>query len=197
MGGNPLQQTKLTTGVTVEGRIEVICGGMFAGKTEEFIKRINRARIARRKVQVFKPAIDTRYTDDGVVDHNGNGITAVPVTSAAVLTDLVRQDTDVVGLDEAQFFDATIVDIIDVMANEGKRVIVAGLDQDWRGRPFGPMPELLAVADDVTKLHAICVICGNRASKSFRIVKTQDTVRVGGKDAYEARCRPCYAQAVL
>lgn len=177
------------------GSIEVICGGMFAGKSEELIRRLRRARIAKRRVQVFKPSKDKRYSNNKVVDHNGSDVACVPVNLAYDIWAATEPSTDVVGVDEAQFFDSQIVDIVTKLANRGARVIVAGLDQDWMGQPFGSMPQLLAIADDVTKLHAVCVSCGSEATKSFRKATETDTVRVGGHEAYEALCRDCYLAA--
>jgi thymidine kinase len=180
------------------GWIEVICGSMFSGKTEELIRRVRRAQIARQEVQVFKPAIDTRYTRQGVTSHNGLEVEAVPVEGVAQLRALVDPDATVVALDEAQFFDDDVVTLCQELANRGVRVIVAGLDMDFRGEPFGPMPTLMAVAERVDKFQAICVVCGGPASRSQRLIDGQPAayddpvVLVGASEVYEARCRGCH-----
>lgn len=171
------------------GWVEVICGCMFSGKTEELIRRITRAQIARQKLQVFKPAIDTRYGVEFVASHNSNKINSVPVKSAHEILELLEDSTRIVGIDEAQFFDSAVVDVVERLANRGIRVIVAGLDMDYRGRPFGPMPQLLSIAEQVTKLSAICVVCGAPATRSQRVSQSDETVLVGAHDSYEARCR--------
>lgn len=177
------------------GRIEVICGSMFSGKTEELIRRMKRAEFARQSVEIFKPAIDTRYDEENVVSHEGNSIHSTPVdTSANIL--LLGSDTDVVGIDEAQFFDANLVNVCNELANRGTRVIVAGLDLDFKGIPFGPMPALCAVADEVTKVHAICVRCGALAYVSHRIVDEEKRVLLGEQTVYEPLCRSCYQKAL-
>ena len=173
------------------GWIEVICGSMFSGKTEELLRRLNRAYIARQKVEIFKPAIDTRYHVQNVVSHNANSIRSTPVQFANDIL-LLAGDCDVVGLDEAQFFDDDIIDISNKLANTGKRVIIAGLDMDFSGRPFGSMPGLIAIAEYVTKVHAICVKCGDIANYSYRKVVNEHKVMLGAKDTYEARCRRCF-----
>ncbi|NJC26694.1 thymidine kinase [Neolewinella antarctica] len=173
------------------GWLEVICGSMFSGKTEELIRRIKRARIAGQHVEIFKPAIDTRYGEAEVVSHDSNSLAAIPVTNTKQLLDLPK-DVTVIGLDEAQFFDATVVDHVQILASQGRRVIIAGLDMDFRGQPFGPMCSLLAVAEYITKVHAICSHCGNLATHSYRLVQDENTVVLGEKEAYEARCRRCY-----
>ncbi|WP_247232745.1 thymidine kinase [Telluribacter sp. SYSU D00476] len=173
------------------GWIEVICGSMFSGKTEELIRRLNRAKIARQKVEIFKPAVDTRYHDEDIVSHNENSIPSTPVQIASEVL-LLAGNCDVVGLDEAQFFDNSIVDICTKLADSGKRVIIAGLDMDFQGRPFGCMPNLMAIAEYVTKVHAICVICGDVASHSYRLSPSQQRVLLGETDHYEARCRRCF-----
>lgn len=178
------------------GWIEVICGSMFSGKTEELIRRLKRVKIAQLKVEIFKPAIDIRYSEDAVVSHDSTVITSTPVQTAQHIL-LLSQDADVVGIDEAQFFDPEIVNVCEILAGKGIRVIVAGLDMDFRGQPFGPMPNLLAVADFVTKLHAICVRCGGIANRSYRIGKNDAQVMLGEKDEYEARCRTCYEERDL
>lgn len=177
------------------GRIEVICGSMFSGKTEELIRRLKRAEFARQSVEIFKPAIDTRYDESDVVSHEGNSIPSTPVdTSANIL--LLASDTDVVGIDEAQFFDENLVGVCNQLANRGTRVIVAGLDLDFKGVPFGPMPALCAVADEVTKVHAICVRCGALAYVSHRIVDEDKRVLLGEQTIYEPLCRSCYQKAL-
>lgn len=173
------------------GWIEVICGSMFSGKTEELIRRLKRAKIANQKVEIFKPKIDTRYDERKVVSHDENSILAIPIESAHRLLDLT-EGISVVGVDEAQFFDAELPDVCQALALRGKRVIIAGLDMDYKGRPFGPMPNLLAVAEYITKVHAICQHCGNLATHSYRLASNDSTVVLGEKDVYEARCRTCY-----
>jgi thymidine kinase len=175
------------------GWIEVICGCMFSGKTEELIRRLNRALIARQKVEIFKPIIDTRYHVEKIVSHNEREIRSTPVNFASDIL-LLAGDCEVVGIDEAQFFDDAIVDVCNSLANHGKRVIVAGLDMDYEGKPFGPMPQLLAVAEFVTKVHAICAQTGELASYSFRLNENNARVMLGEKDAYEARCRQSFFQ---
>jgi len=177
------------------GQIEVICGSMFSGKTEELIRRVRRASIARQKVQVFKPDIDDRYNIQRVTSHNGQDFGAIPVRDSAALLARVEPDTTVVAIDEAQFFDHGIVRVTNHLANNGVRVIIAGLDMDFRGEPFGPMPALLCRADEVQKLHAICMVCGENASRTQRLVNGQPAryddpiILVGASVAYEARCR--------
>ena len=186
--------TDYTSGELIRrGRVEVICGSMFSGKTEELIRRIRRAQFAHQRVVIFKPAIDTRYSEADVVSHQGNAITSQPVDSSASIL-LMGDDADVVGIDEAQFFDAGIVDVCNQLAQRGVRVIVAGLDLDFRGIPFGPMPNLCAIADDVTKVHAICMRCGALAYVSHRIVAGEKQVMLGEKAEYEPLCRECYRQ---
>ena len=173
------------------GRIEVVCGSMFSGKTEELIRRMKRAKFAKQRVEIFKPALDTRYSDNDVVSHDQNAIPSTPVeTSSSIL--LLSSDIEVVGIDEAQFLDMGVVDVCNELANRGVRVIVAGLDMDFRGVPFGPMPALCAIADDVTKVHAICVRCGNLAYVSHRLVHNEKQVLLGEKMEYEPLCRECY-----
>jgi len=176
------------------GRVEVICGSMFSGKTEELIRRMKRAKLARQKVEIFKPAIDVRYSEEDVVSHQGNAIPSTPVESAASIL-LMGSDADVLGIDEAQFFDEQIVDVCNDLANRGIRVIVAGLDLDFKGKPFGPMPQLCAIADEVSKVHAICVRCGALAYVSHRIVAGDRQVMLGETHEYEPLCRQCYAEA--
>ncbi|HLO39069.1 MAG TPA: thymidine kinase [Lacibacter sp.] len=173
------------------GWIEVICGSMFSGKTEELIRRLKRARIANLKVEIFKPAVDTRYDVQNIVSHDETLIQSTPVVSSLNIL-LMSEDVDVVGIDEAQFFDANIVEVCEKLAQKGIRVIVAGLDMDFRGKPFGPMPELLAIADYITKVHAICMQCGNIASYSYRKIQSDAQVLLGEKNEYEPRCRNCY-----
>ncbi len=177
------------------GRIEVICGSMFSGKTEELIRRLKRARIARQRVEIFKPSIDTRYSDDDVVSHDSNSVSSTPVDSARSIL-LLSSEAEVIGIDEAQFFDESLVEVCTQLADSGKRVIVAGLDMDFQGIPFGPMPALCAVAEEVTKVHAICVRCGNLAYVSHRIVADKERVLLGEQDQYEPLCRCCYNKAV-
>lgn len=172
------------------GWIEVICGSMFSGKTEELIRRLKRARIANLKVEIFKPAIDTRYDETQVVSHDANSIQSTPIENSQTIL-LLAQDVDVVGIDEAQFFDNEITTVCETLALRGTRVIVAGLDMDYLGRPFGQMPQLLAIADFITKLHAICVRCGNLANVSYRKTTEGGQVLLGEKETYEPRCRKC------
>ena len=180
------------------GWIEVICGSMFSGKTEELIRRLRRAVIARQKVQVFKPALDDRYVVEKVASHNGLHWEAIPVESAGAISDVIDPDTTVVAIDEAQFFDWTIADTCSRLADQGVRVIVAGLDMDFRGEPFGPMPLLMAQAERVDKLQAICVVCGSPASRTQRLIDGQPAwhddpvIMVGASEVYEARCRHCH-----
>ena len=173
------------------GRIEVICGSMFSGKTEELIRRMKRAQFAHQRVIIFKPSLDTRYSEREVVSHEGNAIPSTPIDSPASIL-LMGDDADVVGIDEAQFFDAGLVDVCQQLAQRGVRVIVAGLDLDFRCQPFGPMPALCAVADDVLKVHAICVRCGALAYVSHRKVADSRQVLLGEKMEYEPLCRECY-----
>ena len=177
------------------GRIEVICGSMFSGKTEDLIRRMKRAKFARQKVEIFKPAIDTRYSDEEVVSHDSNHIMSTPIESSASIL-LLATDVDVVGIDEAQFFDNELTKVCEELARRGTRVIVAGLDMDFRCQPFGPMPSLMAVADEVTKVHAICVRCGNLAYVSHRLVSNDKQVLLGEKMEYEPLCRECYYKAL-
>lgn len=173
------------------GRIEVICGSMFSGKTEELIRRLKRAKFARQRVEIYKPAIDTRYSDENVVSHDANSIPSTPVDSARSIL-MLASGAQVVGIDEAQFFDDALPEVCNELANAGKRVIIAGLDMDYRGEPFGPMPALMAIAEDVTKVHAICVRCGNLAYVSHRIVDGDSRVLLGEKEEYEPICRNCF-----
>ena len=177
------------------GRIEVICGSMFSGKTEELIRRLKRAKFARQRVEIYKPAINIRYSEEDVVSHDSNSISSTPIESSASIL-LFSSDIDVVGIDEAQFFDKGLVDVCSKLADSGVRVIIAGLDMDYKGVPFGPMPDLCAIADEVTKVHAICVKCGQLAYISHRIVKNDKRVLLGEKDEYEPLCRECYNKAL-
>lgn len=177
------------------GRIEVICGSMFSGKTEELIRRLKRAKFARQRVEIFKPTIDTRYSEEEVVSHDSNTISSTPIDSSASIL-LFTSEIDVVGIDEAQFFDDGLIDVCNQLAANGIRVIVAGLDMDFKGVPFGPIPALCAIADEVTKVHAICVKCGNLAYASHRTVKNEKRVLLGEQSEYEPLCRTCYNQAV-
>jgi thymidine kinase len=174
------------------GSIEIIAGSMFSGKTEELIRRVKRALFARQRVQAFKPRIDNRYDVTRIVSHGAIAIDAVAVGSSESLLRRVEPGTQVIAIDEAQFFDRGIVGVCELLANEGRRILVAGLDQDYLGRPFAPMPELMAIAEEVTKVRAVCTVCGRTASRSQRIVAQSATVLVGGADAYEARCRSCF-----
>jgi thymidine kinase len=174
-----------------KGQIEVICGSMFSGKTEELIRRLTRARLAKQQVEIFKPSVDTRYHDTHVVSHNETSIRSTPVSFAGDIL-LLSGTCDVVGIDEAQFFDEEIVRVVQLLANQGKRVILAGLDMDFEGKPFDPMPKLMAVAEYVTKVHAICMQCGDLAAFSYRLSAATEKVMLGEKDSYEARCRKCF-----
>jgi thymidine kinase len=174
------------------GSIEVVCGPMFSGKTEELIRRVKRAQIAKQRVQIFKPAIDTRYDKEDVVSHSSQAIKSEPVESAVDILIRLKDSTRVVAIDEVQFFDDAIITVVTKLAARGYRVICAGLDLDYRAQPFGPMPRLLALADDVLKIQAICTVCGAPATRSQRLSKSKDTVLLGETDAYEARCRGHY-----
>jgi thymidine kinase len=178
------------------GYIEVIVGSMFSGKTEELIRRLKRAKIANQKVEIFKPKIDTRYSDEEVVSHNATSIPSTPVDSSGNIL-LLCNDVDVVGIDEAQFFDNGIVDVCNRLANNGIRVIVAGLDMDYLGKPFGPIPAIMATAEYVTKVHAICVRCGNLAQHSHRVSGGSKLVQLGEKDSYKPLCRKCFNEAMV
>lgn len=181
------------------GWIEVICGSMFSGKSEELIRRVRRVQIAKKKVQVFKPTIDNRYTVQYIYSHNGTKVEAINITKPKEIFESIEPDTEVIAIDEVQFYDDDIVSICQELANQGKRVIIAGLDQDFRGEPFGPIPKLLAVAEYIDKLQAICMICGNIASRTQRLVNGQPakysdpTILIGAKESYEARCRKCHS----
>lgn len=181
-----------------DGWIEVICGSMFSGKSEELIRRVHRVQIAKKKVQVFKPTIDTRYSIQYIYSHNGTKIEAINISNSKELLEKTEPDTEVIAIDEAQFYDKGIVTICQKLADQGRRVIVAGLDQDFRGEPFGPIPELLAVAEYIDKLQAICMICGSPASRTQRLVNSKPAkysdpiILIGAKETYEARCRKCH-----
>ena len=176
------------------GCIEVICGSMFSGKTEELIRRLKRAQFANQKIAIFKPTIDNRYSDVDVVSHDLHSITSTPVDAPVKMLG-IADDVQVVGVDEAQFFDDSIVEVVQTLANRGVRVIIAGLDTDFLGKPFGPMPSLMAIAEDVQKVHAICVKCGNLANHSHRLSASTNLVELGEKDVYEPLCRQCYNAA--
>ena len=175
------------------GRIEGICGSMFSGKTEELIRRLKRARFANQRVEIFKPLVDVRYSQEEVVSHDSHSIPSTPVDSAESIL-LLAHNVDVVAIDEAQFFDMNLVRVCQVMANNGIRVIVAGLDMDFQGNPFGPMPDLMAVAEHISKVHAICVRCGDPAQYSHRLSESKRLVELGEKDVYEPLCRHCFNQ---
>ena len=177
------------------GSVEVICGSMFSGKTEELIRRLRRAQFAGQKIAIFKPKVDVRYSEDNVVSHD---LKSVPSTAISNPTEIFLMDSDVrvVGIDEAQFFDDTLIKVVQTLANRGVRVIVAGLDTDYLGQPFGPMPAIMAIAEEVQKVHAICVKCGNLANHSHRLTKDQNLVVLGEKDVYEPLCRDCYNKAI-
>src|SRR6476659_4093024 len=174
------------------GWIEVITGSMFSGKSEELIRRLRRAQIARRKVQIFKPRVDNRYADDHIISHSEMRIPSVNLSSSRELLDQVLPDTEVVGIDEGQFFDGELPAVCSALADQGKRVIVAGLDQDYLGKPFEPMPQLLSIAEYITKTLAICMVCGAPANHTQRLVASHERVVVGGQGTYEARCRHCF-----
>lgn len=178
-----------------KGAIEVICGSMFSGKTEELIRRLKRARIARQKVEIFKPAVDKRYHETNVVSHDANYIPSTPVPSSNQIL-LLSTDVDVIGIDEAQFFDDELPFVCNKLANNGLRVIVAGLDMDFLGKPFGPIPQLMAIADYVTKVHAVCMNCGELAHFSYRTVKDSSLIVLGEKETYVPLCRSCYNEAL-
>ena len=177
------------------GRIEVVCGSMFSGKTEELIRRMKRAKFAKQRVEIFKPTVDTRYSDEDVVSHDQNAIHSTPIDASGAIV-LLASDIDVVGIDEAQFLDEGLVDVCNELANRGVRVIIAGLDMDYKGVPFGPIPALCAIADEVTKVHAICVRCGALAYVSHRLVNNDHRVLLGEKEEYEPLCRDCYQKAL-
>jgi thymidine kinase len=178
-----------------KGWLEMICGSMFSGKSEELIRRVRRAQLAKQQVCVFKPIIDNRYSEGEVVSHNGTSITCKPISTSREILDFVKKETEVVAIDEVQFFDEGIIDVVSFLANQGHRVIAAGLDQDFRGEPFGPVPKLMAIAEIVTKLHAVCSICGSPASRTQRLINGKPAsyhdpvILVGAAETYEARCR--------
>jgi thymidine kinase len=174
------------------GHLEVICGPMFSGKTEELIRRIRRSQIARQKIQIFKPTIDTRYSTASVVSHSAQSVSSVAVSDPKDILQLVKDHTRVVAIDEVQFFDDAIIDVVEKLTNRGLRVICAGLDLDYLAKPFGPMGELLAMADTVTKIQAVCTVCGGPATRTQRIVNSKEQVLLGELEAYEARCRMHY-----
>jgi len=178
-----------------KGWIEIICGSMFSGKTEELIRRLRRAQFANQQVEIFKPVLDTRYHDSEIVSHDANSIASTPVEHAQNIL-LLANPVEVVGIDEAQFFDQSLVEVCQQLALQGSRVIVAGLDMDYLGKPFGPMPALMAVAEYVTKVHAICMVCGDLASHSYRKIDDSNKVLLGEKDSYEPRCRSCFEQDI-
>ncbi|MCK7607681.1 thymidine kinase [Geobacillus stearothermophilus] len=181
--------------MTQSGWLEVICGSMFSGKSEELIRRIRRAQFAKQEVKVFKPTIDNRYREDAVVSHNGNSVIAIPVATPAEMFRYISAATDVVAIDEVQFFSDDIIDVVQTLADRGYRVIAAGLDQDFRGEPFGPVPALMAIAESVTKLQAVCTVCGSPASRTQRLINgapasyDDPVILVGASEAYEPRCR--------
>lgn len=178
-----------------KGSIEVICGSMFSGKTEELIRRLKRAKFAKMKVEIFKPSVDTRYHEEMVVSHDETAIHSTPVPSSSNIL-LLAGDVEVVGIDEAQFFDDELVNVCNQLANQGIRVIVAGLDMDYLGKPFGPIPQLMAVAEYVTKVHAICMKCGDLANHSHRITENNNLVLLGETDSYEPLCRTCFQKSI-
>lgn len=178
-----------------KGWIEVVCGSMFSGKTEELIRRLTRAKIAHQNVEIFKPTLDNRYNETEVVSHNSNSIQSTPVMASVNIL-LMSGEANVIGIDEAQFFDDELVNVCQTLTEQGKRIIVAGLDMDYLGKPFGPVPQLMAVADYVTKLHAICMSCGDVATHSFRKVNVDNLVMLGESDTYEARCRTCFNEGM-
>ena len=184
---------KSSNGNKRTGWIEVICGSMFSGKTEELIRRLNRAKIAQQRIEIFKPEIDKRYDDEKIISHDENSINSTPVQSASQIL-LLANEIDVVGIDEAQFFDDELANVCNYLADNGVRVIVAGLDMDYLRKPFGPIPALLASAEYVTKVHAICMRCGNLAQYSHRTVKDDHLVLLGEKDNYEPLCRSCFLE---
>jgi thymidine kinase len=186
--------TEINSAPKKTGWIEVVCGSMFSGKTEELIRRLRRAQIANQSVEIFKPSVDVRYSEFKLVSHNQNSIPSTPVGSAQEILSLAKK-VDVVGIDEAQFFDAGVIEVARDLANKGTRVIVAGLDMDFRGEPFGPMPAMIAVAEFVTKVHAICQRCGSLANYSYRLKREAAQIVLGEKDVYEPRCRRCFYQA--
>ena len=181
--------------VKKSGCIEVICGSMFSGKTEELIRRLKRAQFANQKIEIFKPAVDTRYSDMDVVSHDLHSIPCTPIKDAEMMLD-AKEETQVIGIDEAQFFSEKLIAVAQELADRGKRVIIAGLDTDYMGKPFGPIPGLMAIAEDVQKVHAICVKCGNLANHSHRLTKSHKLEVLGEKDVYEPLCRQCFNEAL-
>lgn len=177
------------------GSIEVICGSMFSGKTEELIRRLRRAQFANQIIRIYKPCIDIRYSEDKVVSHDLHSIESTPIQNPSQMLECLENGVQVVGIDEAQFFDLTLVDVATKLADKGIRVVIAGLDMDYLGKPFGPMPALMAIAEDVQKVHAICVKCGSPAQHSHRLSKNDDLVVLGEKDVYEPLCRHCFNEA--
>ena len=177
-----------------KGWIEVVCGSMFSGKTEELIRRLKRAEFAKQKVEIFKPAVDTRYNEEEVVSHDANAIRSTPVPASSNIL-LLAEGVEVVGIDEAQFFDMGLVAVCNQLADQGSRVIIAGLDMDYTGKPFGPIPNLMATAEYVTKVHAICMQCGDLANHSHRFEGSDSLVQLGEQDSYEPLCRACFAEA--
>lgn len=178
------------------GSIEVICGSMFSGKTEELIRRLRRAQFAKQKLRIYKPCIDVRYSEDKVVSHDAHSIESTPIQNPSQMLECLKDGTQVVGVDEAQFFDDSLVEVATTLADSGIRVVIAGLDMDFTGKPFGPMPALMAIAEDVQKVHAICVKCGSPAQHSHRLNKNDDLVVLGEKDVYEPLCRHCFNEAI-
>ena len=178
------------------GWIEVICGSMFSGKTEELIRRLKRAQIAGQKIEIFKPEVDIRYDEEEVVSHDENSLSSTPVKSSSNIL-ILANDAEVVGIDEAQFFDLELINVCNQLASLGKRVVIAGLDMDFKGRPFGPMPGLMAIAEYVTKVHAICVKCGSLANHSHRVIDSEKLVELGERTKYEPLCRGCFAREDL
>ena len=178
------------------GWIEVICGSMFSGKTEELIRRLKRAQIAGQKIEIFKPEVDIRYDEEEVVSHDENSLSSTPVKSSSNIL-ILANDAEVVGIDEAQFFDLELINVCNQLASLGRRVVIAGLDMDFKGRPFGPMPGLMAIAEYVTKVHAICVKCGSLANHSHRVIDSEKLVELGERTEYEPLCRGCFAREDL
>ena len=179
-----------------KGAIEVICGSMFSGKTEELIRRLKRARIAKLKVEIFKPTTDQRYDELNIVSHDANSIVSTPIPASSNIL-ILSHEVDVIGIDEAQFFDNELPNVCEQLANSGMRVIVAGLDMDYLGKPFGPMPQLLAIADYITKVHAICMHCGDLANHSFRTVSDNSLIMLGEQESYIPLCRTCFVKATI
>ena len=177
------------------GCIEVICGSMFSGKTEELLKRLNRAKFAKLKISVFKPQLDTRYGNNKIVSHNSNEILAIPIKDASEILTCISE-SDIIAIDEAQFFNTDIIAVCNTLAEKGKRVIISGLDMDFLAKPFGIMPHLLAIADKITKLHAICADCHNTANFSFRITQNKSLIKIGEKDEYKPLCRQCFSKNI-